>query len=254
MSMNERNGLLLLGLACGAVLALSVPAKAAFISGTLATTSDFTETATSLSFCPSPTTPCTGPTGSFNIPSTGTGDFADPYSDDPSGFTVTNLNSTNAPVGTVLATPLVFLTFNPSVALPVPDIELLVTEVLPGVGGTANCAAAPSAGQECTPTGSAVTFLNTAGGDSSATISILGEAERISTGEVDPLQIVFTAQFNTPFQTVLANFVSTGSISSSQSGAFTATAPTGVPEPMTSMLLGSGLLAFGILLRRKRRT
>jgi hypothetical protein len=252
--MNRRHRGFLVGLTCGAVLALTVPARAAFINGSLDTTSGFTETATSLLFCLSSAIPCPNTTtGTFDLGNTGTGDFAAPYANDPSGVTVTNLNSTIAPVGTVLpGNGIVFLIFNPSVSLPTPDIKLWISEVLPGVGGTADCGLAPAGAQTCTPPGSAVTFLNTAGGDSSATITANGEAERISTGQFDPLQIIFTAQFNTPYQTVLADFAATGSISSTESGSFTATATPTVPEPMTSALLGSGLLALGIMLRLKR--
>jgi len=247
MSSKSTNGklnrYLLLGLTCGALIALSVPAQAAFVNGSLSTTSGFTETATSLLFCLSSAIPCPNTTtGTFDIGDSGTGDLAAPYANDPAGVTVTNLNNTNAPVGTLLpGNGIVFLTFNPSGALPTPDIQFWVKEVLPGVGGTTNCAAAPADGQECTPSGSAVTFLN-AGGDSSATITIQGEAERISTGQFDPLKIILTAQFTTPFQTVLSNFAGAGSISATESGTFTATAATPEPSAILPLCFLIGLL------------
>ena len=237
----------LFGLTCAAALALSLPAQAAFVTGTLQTTSGFTETATALDFCTTASIPCSNtPTGTFDIGMSGTGDFAAPYANDPNGVTVTNLNNVNAPVGTVLAgNGIVFLAFNPSAALPTPDIQLWIKEVLPGVGETVgNCSTAVTA--TCTPTGSAVTFTNVGGGNSSATISAMGEAERISTTEFDPLKLVFTAQFNSPYQTVFSNFLATGSISSSESGTFTATA---VPEPGTMLSLG---LLVGLLFAAHR--
>jgi len=257
---SKRNGsLMLLGLAFVGI-ALSVPAKAAFVSGVLTTGANFTVTGTSLLFCAAPALPCPNtPTGTFNIPSTGTGDFAvNGYANDTNGFTVTNLNSTNAPVGgTTVPNPLPFVIFNSSPALLVPDIELFLTTLQAGAGTLAGCSAGPASGQTCTLPGSSVTFLNgtitgsgsTATGSSSATITGVGEAERISTGQFDIVNYSFTTQFNTPYQAVLNIFNSTGTFSSSESASMTASA---VPEPMTSMLMGSGLLAFAFILRRKR--
>ena len=243
--------LLIGGLASGALLALSAPAMASPISGVLQLAGVFTVTASQLNFCAAPATSCPAAPGNWTAPGTGTGDLGVPYSTDPNGGTIQNLNNVNAPVGTLLpGNGLQFLNFAPSGALPVPDIRFWMTELFPGVGGTANCGAGPAAGQECTPNGSAVTFLNVTGSSSSATLSASGLAQRISTNEFDNLQIVFTAQFNTPFQSVLSQFAANGAVTATYSGTFTAT-PSVVPEPMTSLLLGSGLLAFGLVLRRR---
>jgi len=161
---------------------------------------------------------------------------------------ITNLNTGNAPVGVTLGgNGLLFLTFAPSGALPVPDIQFYLTRLDAGVGGTGSCAAPAAAGQTCTLTGSPVTFLNGGSNNSSATITMTGLARRISTNEFDPLTMVFTAQFNTPYQTVLAALAAQGTITQTYSASFTATA---IPEPVTSLLIGSGLLALGFLRRR----
>jgi len=60
--------------------------------------------------------------------------------------------------------------------------------------------------------------------------------------------MVFTSQFNTPYQSVLGTLAADGSVTNTFSASFTATA---IPEPVTLTLVGSGLLAIG-LLRRKR--
>jgi hypothetical protein len=97
-----------------------------------------------LNFCASGS-PCSAAPGNWNAPGTGTGDLANPYANDPNGGSITNLNNVNAPVGTLLpGNGLLFLTFAPSVALPVPDIQFYLTKLVAGVGGTAACGAAPA--------------------------------------------------------------------------------------------------------------
>jgi hypothetical protein len=256
--MNKRNGRLLLGLTCGAVLALSVPAKAAYVSGTLNMTGGFTETATSLLFCTTAGIPCAStPTGTLDTNSpagnSGTGDFVTggPYANDPNGVVITNLNSTIAPVGTVLpGNGIALMTFNSSPTLLTPDIEFFAKEVMPGTGTSAACTTGIGT---CTPTGSAVTFTNLGGNASTASIVVVGEAERISTGQFDPMTLTLSAPFSSPYQAELSTFNTTGSISSSLAATFIVTPPSATPEPMTSVLMGSGLLVFGIMLRRKRR-
>ena len=85
-----------------------------------------------------------------------------------------------------------------------------------------SCAAAPAAGQTCTPSGSALTFLNVAGGTSTATISIQGRARRISTNEFDTLTVVVSTQFPFAFQTVLAVLGGGGTVFSSYVSTYTA--------------------------------
>jgi hypothetical protein len=68
------------------------------------------------------------------------------------------------------------------------------------------------------------------------------------------LQYIFTGQFNKPFQAVLADLNSSGSITSTYSAAATATntdGTTSVPEPASGLLLGSGLAALAALRRKK---
>jgi hypothetical protein len=250
---NKPTKLLLAGLALGALLALSVTATATPINGSATWTGVFTlTTAGVLSFCPPVTpvqTPCPAVSGGapgWNVPGSGTGDLA-VYGSDPNGGTITTLSQATNPVGVTLATPTLFMTFAPAPGIG--DISFYMQTVFAGVGD--GCGGVPAPGQTCTPSGSAVTFLNGAGGNSSATITAQGFARHASDAPgfalASPLQYVFTAQFNKPFQGVLADFASAGSITSTYSATATATA---IPEPLPSLLIGFGLLGVGFLRSR----
>ena len=237
-------------LAFGAFLALSVPAMATPITGTATITGVFTLTTGGLlSFCApvTPTqTPCPavplGPPG-WNVPGSGTGDLTANGSD-AAGGTIATLSQATNPVGVTLASPTLFMTF----AGPPNDISFYMQTVFAGVGDP-TCLSLT-----CTPPGSPVTFLNGAGGNSSATITMQGFARHASDAGsgfalASPLQMVFTAQFNQPYATVIANFNSTGSLTSTYSANFSATGPSAVPEPVTGLLIGSGLLGLAFLRR-----
>jgi hypothetical protein len=90
--------------------------------------------------------------------------------------------------------------------------------------------------------------LNLAGGTSSATIAAAGLARRISTNEFDPLQILLTSNFDTPFQVVLGNIQQFGTVSNTYQASFTA-----APEPVTLSLIGFGLFAMGAFSLRKAK-
>jgi len=204
---------LLLGAVVGAgLITVSASVHASPITGTLQLGGTFTIGQTFLNFCAT-AGPCPGAPGNWNIPANGTGDLAASYATDPNGGLITNLTSAAEPVGTLLpGNGVLFLTFAASGALPVPDIEFYLTQVFAGVGTSAPCAASPAAGQVCTPTGSSTTLVNGAGGNSSATITMQGLARRITTNEFSNLQMVFTSQFNTPYQSVLSTLAASGSV------------------------------------------
>ena len=255
--MTNLKKLLIPVLMCGALVALSVPAMAIPINGTATWTGVFTLTsgsppggftANALSFCPpaQPQNNCpsvsAGPPG-WNVPGSGTLDLA-PYGSDPNGGTITTLSQATNPVGVTLATPTLFMTFAPAAG--VGDISFYMQTVFNGVGDPA----CTGANITCTPPGSSVTFVNTGGGNSSATISMQGFARHASDAPgfalASSLQYVFTAQFNQTYQQVLAQFQANGILTSTYSANVSA-----VPEPMTLSLIGIGLLGIGFISRRR---
>jgi hypothetical protein len=228
------------------------------IAGSATWTGVFTLTNTGLmSFCPPVTpvqTPCPAVSGGapgWNVPGSGTGDLA-VYGSDPNGGTITTLSQATNPVGVTLATPTLFMTFAPAPG--VGDISFYMQTVFAGVGD--GCGGVPAPGQTCTPPGSAVTFLNVAGGNSSAMITAQGFARHASDAPgfaaATPLQMTFAGQFNKPFQGVLADFNSSGSLTTTYSASVLASPPTTPnPEPLTSILVACGLLGLGVLRRRR---
>jgi hypothetical protein len=237
---------------CGLFLSMQT-ASATQISGTLQLEGTFTIGPDFLNFCPSPApvSGCAAAPGEWNSPATGTGDLAD-YT---GNGMLTNLSSGVEPVGTLLGAPVLFLTFTPGAAAgggsnPTPvEIEFFITEVLAGVG-TGSCASG-GVGATCTPTGSAVTLTNLPGGNSSAQITAIGLAENLLTGEIDPLQIVLSAQFNTTFESVLNTENTAGSVTNVFSANFSATP---VPEPSSLAMMGIGAsLVFCAMLRRRKQ-
>lgn len=159
--------------------------------------------------------------------------------------TMNDLTIASEPIGIYFA-PDPFIDFDVVAGLP----SLLINFVYAGTGGAAGCAMLPPAvGQTCTPPnpgGSPFTFINDNASQSSAQWVFTGIS---SDGESD-WKGNFTAQFNEPFQTVLANYASTGSLTAAYSGTLTATV---IPEPASFVMLGLGLGAILATRRYKRR-
>jgi|SwirhirootsSR3_FD_contig_31_19172733_length_1031_multi_10_in_0_out_0_1 hypothetical protein len=248
------------------VLTLAAPSFAIPVSGSFSIGGSSADVgATFLNFiCNAAlTASCPAATGNFVVTSPVSGSFLGPptYLGD-TGF-IRNLNQAIAPINQPISVPN-FISFNPAGTVLPPDIRLDLTFIFTGVGGQAQCAAAPAAGQMCTPAIpalvtaanplglSAFTLANTQVG-SSATISVAGTATRISTGEVSTFTGIFTAQFNQFYQELLQTFATGGPdafVENSYSATFNAT-PVTVPEASSITLLVGGLFLVGGIVRRR---
>jgi hypothetical protein len=234
----------------------AMPSFAAPIQGQLTITGDATVGAAFIDFlCNSAITPtCMGTNGNFRLQSAvvNTGDFA-PLANTTGQ--IKDLSQAAQPVGTTFLL-MDFITFTANA-----DMRLDLRSIAVGVGGQAECAAAPAPGQTCTPLlpGNGPGPINlqntldtfTGQLNSSASFTVGGTTRRDSTGETSPFTGIFTAQFpGVPYQVLLQQLSDNGTITSGYTGSFIATI---IPEPSTPMLLLGGLLVFAGALRRRRK-
>jgi len=124
-----------------------------------------------------------------------------------------------------------------------------------GFDGQSGCAAPAAPGELCTPIiPSLVTAANPLGLSPfnlqdtntgfTANFNVAGNVINNTDGSVSPFTGTFSATFNgVSYQTDLATIAAGGTVTNPYSATFTATA---TPEPMTSSLVGIGLLALGL--------
>ena len=137
-----------------------------------------------------------------------------------------------------------FVTF-----LDAPELTFTLTEILPGVLGSAGCSGGPTAGQTCTPVGTAFNFINTTATSSTASFTVQGTVSDGSASLPSNFQAVFQTTFAArSFQQVLLDIALFGE--SGPTAASANFAVTAVPEPRTTALIGLGLA--GVLLLRRR--
>ena len=144
-----------------------------------------------------------------------------------------------------------------------PNIDIIMTELVPGSFGSAQCGAPAAAGQTCTPVipgGSAIEFSNSSNGNGGlnahAQFNVDVNAKNTATGEISTGVGTFSADFsNTSYQALLATIGSGGVVTSGEHGDFTITFNQ-VPEPATTALvLGGFLLLLGkVGMRRFNRS
>jgi PEP-CTERM motif-containing protein len=149
----------------------------------------------------------------------------------------------NTPITAVLATNNPFILFAVH-----PNLQFTAAFIGPGSGNT-NCAAAFNIGDSCSPfAGSPLLLTKTATG-TEVSFGIGGTATDGAGSSVwlGQLESPFTGQTPVQLQNML---LAGGSVTSSQSGDFIASALT-VPEPTTISLVGIGLLVLGRGLRKR---
>lgn len=239
MKVWNRRLLALAGAAGFAALSLSADP----ISGTVNISGSVAVGETTIDFQP----PAGPPSGTFVVSNTGnTGSFAGLAN---TTGTILDLNDTLQPPGQTFTPLNGFVTFTAA-----PNISLNLTGIDPGTYSSADCFTLPAAGQTCTPPSTGNGFAspfnlsNTSATTSTAAFTVFGDAVNTATGESNPFIGVFSTQFTVPYQTLLQE-VASGDIATSYSSTFTATT---VPEPMTPILLGSGLVGLAMLRRRRR--
>jgi len=170
-----------------------------------------------------------------------------------SGNDKANISNLTSPPEVVDAggfAPQTFMSFNTAGV----TTTLLINFISGGIYGPGQCALAPAVGQQCTVPGSLFNFVNNpppapVGPAATATWSLSGvtnDGQSTWFGN-------FTSQFSVPFQTVLTQLQTTGSVTNSYSATFSVTSSNNVvPEAGTLSLLGLGLVGLSVKLRRRR--
>ena len=144
------------------------------------------------------------------------------------------------------------------------NIDIIMTQLVPGSFSSAQCLVAPAAGQTCTPSipgGSAIELSNSSNGagglNARAAFNVQVQAVNKTTGEVSTGVGNFSADFSgTSYQALLATINAGGVVTSGHHGDFTITFAA-VPEPSTYSLAGLGglLVLLGRLgIRRFNRS
>lgn len=222
----------------GALTVSSMPAAATIITGELNIIGGVRVDADDIDFLP-----LGGGTGVFLAdPFTQEGSFV-PYA----GTTgvVKDLNPGNSAVG-IPFTLADFITLDAW-----PGFTMTLELIRPGVFSSANCGAAPAAGQTCTPfAGSPFNLNNLTAGSSAASFSVAGVATDGSGDPVSRFTGTFTTQFSDQsFQDVLAIINGGGSVDAAFSANFVFNP---VPEPSTIGMVLLGAVATIAGARRRR--
>jgi hypothetical protein len=187
-----------------------------------------------------------------NIGDNGTGSFA---TLDGTLVTIEDLTAATEPVGSTFG-PDEFISFNAAPTMP----TLLIDYIYAGVFNSSECSDTPAVGQVCTPPGpgggaSPFSFINVEGNqgtppiESEATFTFGGVT---SDGGIWEGQ--FSADFDVPFQSVLATLASSGSVTDTYSSELTVSVTAATPEPGPGVMLGSGLglILLSLASRRPR--
>jgi len=165
-------------------------------------------------------------------------------------ITIHNLNTATAPVGVSFPSQ-PFISFDAGPSLPTLNLNF----IFGGIYNASQCAGlTPAVGQTCTTPGSPFNFVNNPppppqGPQATATFVFMG----ITNDGLENWQGNFTSQFTVPYQSVLANLGANGSVTNTFSASFTLSPVSTVPETGTLGLLGLGLVAVSMNLRKRHK-
>jgi hypothetical protein len=168
------------------------------------------------------------------------------------------LNSATSPVGNFA--PILFFEFlNGGVTT-----DLLINRIEPGIYSAAQCGPPETSGDQCTPPGSFVNFVNNPppGPGAACGLQCQATATWVFSGIYDNAGTAndgtwvgnFTSQFplGTTLEDVLAQLSTAGYVSNTYSATITLVPPGVIPEPGSMMLMGAGLLGLSLYARRRR--
>ena len=207
----------------------STPAKASLLFGTVNFNGNTTISQGLIHFID----PSGNPNGQVTVTSS-TGDF----SGDAGGVGfLKDINNSSFPIPTGAGSLPDFIT---APAFP-STTHFTMTFLFPGVQGVAGCITGPN----CTPPSSPFNLTNTSPSTSTASFAVAGMEIDSLTGETAQFFGVFTAQFDRPFQAVLAQLAADGSITTSFSG--TIAIPSQVPEPGSLSTAAAGVVLLGMV-------
>lgn len=150
-----------------------------------------------------------------------------------------DLNSATNPAGVAWPAVVGFLLLTGT-----PNLVFDLQYINPGVYGSVDCFAPPAAGQNCTPTFpppiSPFNLTNLTASTSSVSLVLGGIVYDTVSGDVSSFTGIYTAQFGSDYQTLLATLAAGGAVSSSFSASLTANP---IPEPGTIGLILIALAA-----------
>ncbi len=213
------------------------------IAGTITVTQTATQQLISWALASPPLTP-----NKANL-ATGTGSFAGLGG---TNVSIQTLNGLTAPVDGAGFPQLAFISFDSAPAFPTLNINF----IFQGIYSNAACGAAPAVGQQCTvnPPLSPFNFVNNPPGpplgpQATATFVFSG----VTSDGLENWQGNFTSQFPVPYQTVLQQLATTGSVTNTFSATFTLQPAAVVPETSSLSLLGLGLGLIALSTKLRKR-
>jgi len=168
---------------------------------------------------------------------------------------VTDLNSASDTPGSTVSDA-GFVTFNLN-----PTWSVTLTEVVAGSDPStmAACLGPLSNGQTCTPAGTPFNEQNQCTGTTASTCTVDINFQFIGTATNGSATSSVIGKFSTTFSGTDYQIINTDigqglDVVTSDSGTLFFTPVSGVPEPMTSALVGAGLIVLGLLKRKARQT